>query len=262
MWRRSCLFIVAVTALAVTAACGSNASKSISSVSAAVTDAQLKNALLTHFKQAHTLPSATDGKKGPSLPVVLAPSRANDAIAQQAGAGDAPVSAPRCRLWAGGLWSEAVHTPALASTAKAAITSLYGLYAMPRSKSSSDLPLMSISEVILAAPPSAIPHLIGGVMPRECRQLRIYVQPMTGLPRRWVSARGYSVVTPPVGKSSHAEHGIEEIGPVPRQIWTEWFRLKNYVVEIGITAGKGVKFPSTLVELAQAAYDKAKAALP
>jgi hypothetical protein len=121
---------------------------------------------------------------------------------------------------------------------------------------------MSISEVILAAPASAAARLAGGVMPEACARVRIYGKPAANAPGTWMKARGYPVTVAPLGADTHAERGVTQIGPhASREIWTEWFRLKNYIVQLGVIGAPGVRFPSALEQLARAAYRKAAAAL-
>jgi hypothetical protein len=258
---------VLAAALAAVAACGTGAGTGGGLRAPAlnpvpVTSAQLRSALLTRFGHARTLPSPASGHNGPPLSIVLAPTPANDRAARENGEADPPVSDPRCRLWTAGLWSEAVHTPGLGTSSRAAITSLYGLYYIPKPHSA-DVPLVSVSEIILATPaPAAAAKLTGGTMPSQCRRARVYAQPAAGLPQRWMATGGQLLKVALLGQQTHALRGIEQIGPrESRTIWTEWFRLKNYIVAVGMAGGRGVRFPSALRQLAQAACAKARAAL-
>lgn len=94
------------------------------------------------------------------------------------------------------------------------------------------------------------------------RRLRVYAQPAAGLPQRWMATGGQLLKVALLGQQTHALRGIEQIGPRESwAIWTEWFRLKNYIVAVGMAGGRGVRFPSALRQLAQAACAKARAAL-
>jgi hypothetical protein len=226
-----------------------------------VNSARLRAALLTRFKLARTAPSTSNGHKGPPMSIVLAPTPANEAAARRNGAGDPLISNPRCRLWTAGPWSAAVHTPGLARSAKVGITVLYGLYDMPKPHSTA-VPIMAITEIILAAPPPIAARLAGGDMPRECQHTRVYGPPAANLSPRWLATDARLLKAAPLGQQTHVMRAVEHFGSFGAQtIWTEWFRLGGYIVAVGMNGGRGVRFPAALYQAARAAHDKAVAVL-
>jgi hypothetical protein len=211
-------------------------------------DSQLISALLTRFQNAQAVRSNINGHISPAS-MVLSPAAANDATAANYGSADLALSDSQCRHWSVGLWAEAVHTPGLAGSAKAAVTFLVAIGSM------------NISEIILTAPQAAAAALSGGQLPAACQSVRMYTQ-HAGTPDQWMAFHVQTLNVSPVRQGQWAYHISQQSSQPEASTWVEGFRLNGYVAEVTATTPPGVNFLPVLERLAQDAYTKASAALP
>jgi len=229
---------------------------------APVTATRLESALLTRFRGTRRLAPSPGAERS----VVVMPSPQYVALARKYGPVDFPVWDSRCRPWVAGLWSTALHTPGLESTAATAITDLYGAYTKPKahSPSLSDVSLMEIVEVIVEAPSgTAAGRLAAGPVPARCQQTRLWSQQARNLPFKWYPGHVKRLNGPAIGLDSGAVSVSVAVGvPFLHRVWSDTFRLNNYVIEVDAVMWPGVRNPAlALHQLATAAYDKARAAL-
>lgn len=229
---------------------------------ASASKAPLARALLTSFACAQQ----TDGNHGGHHTLVLRPTKGNNAHTYAWGLVDPVLSRPACRYWEGGLWSLAVHDPALLAHGRVATATL------GQTTGQTPEPIPSITEVILSGPPRAIAALRfrATPWPTACKQLKESLKAPADA--QFSMSYGPTAIhepqpipiSLPTRDSSAVKKTTNLGGSYSITGWSVRFRLgARYALELSMSLPRSYnKSPEATVQaLASAAYAKAAAAL-